>query len=377
MIMSFTHLRWKPTWTETLLLILIVIIFARQSAAVTTGASASVLLQPLYLVFNTLIFVTFSRIPLNAPAFRKAVKYSLIGAVLIAVGAVWLYGSRYIDENGAIVRATGSFNNPNQLGYFALCVTSLAAVLYLRGLFSGLSCVGIWGAAAFLVVLSASRAAVLGVLPALLIGVSALGKKRVTPLTLVICLLFAAGVGYLYVAGQFEHLDVVRRMQTNYGRYNNLSSRGWDVMPDTAPQFLFGRGLLGEELDSEIEVHVTFWSFMVDYGIFAFLLFMAVWLGWIRRVYQEFGLLGLAVIAAPATLYGLSHNGSRFTIVWVLIGLCWNRSLDRAPSSRAASPYGPAMPFGRPTTVDGPKIVPSASPFHQGKFGYAPRPFSK
>lgn len=339
----FTHFKWNPDWIESCLLVLVAIIFARQSFVMATGAPASVLLQPLYLFFNTLVVIAIRRVPLDDRLFRQVVKYSLAGSIIVALVALAIYGTHITVDKGIVQRSVGSFNNPNQLGYFALCVASIAALLYYREIISRWYCLALWGAAAFLVLASGSRGAVVGVLPGLLIGVAAMGRrKRLTPLAIGVFIVISGALTYFFTQGYFDNLELIRRWNAASGRYDTLGERGWGVMPGTALELLFGTGALGKELDFQLEIHSTFWSFMIDYGIFAFLLFLTVWLIWVRRVYGEFGLLGLAVIAAPATLYGLSHNGSRFTILWILIALTCNRTLER-PLVRVPGRIDPRM----------------------------------
>ena len=66
------------------------------------------------------------------------------------------------------------------------------------------------------------------------------------------------------------------------------------------------------------EVHSTLGSVINNYGFLGLILFSAVLAIWAFRLWQSYGAVGMISIAGPAMLYGITHNGIRFTIFWLL-----------------------------------------------------------
>ena len=55
------------------------------------------------------------------------------------------------------------------------------------------------------------------------------------------------------------------------------------------------------------------------------LLFLAFHIDWVKRMLRTDSALAVVVVAVPPLMYGLTHNGSRFTIYWLLLALCFSR----------------------------------------------------
>jgi hypothetical protein len=352
-IIRLVRMKWTPNRLETLLIFLALVVTFRESfAAIVEGAPASFdregkifrpLIQIPYIVFSAAIVVAVSRIPLSSPSFSLALKYGLILAVAVAVGGIMVYGVVWTIQSGQLYRAVGTFNNPNQLGYFAVCITSIASLLYLRRMISRATFLALVGVAGALVIASSSRAAIIAFGPAMIIGVGALlNRDRLSPAVLVLSLSFSALVALLFMGGAFDDFQFMRRLEgTGKRTTDSLEERGVILPFDQHPfGLLFGLGeyksvrLLGRE------VHNTFWSFMIKFGAIGFILFVGVWLLWIRRVYSESGLLGVVLIIIPPTVYGTTHNGSRFSLLWVLIGLSFNSSVSRPVRQRSSPGLG-------------------------------------
>ena len=69
------------------------------------------------------------------------------------------------------------------------------------------------------------------------------------------------------------------------------------------------------------EIHSTFAMILTAYGIIGFLIFSLLILVWILDIKRSYGLRGAICICAPALLYGLTHNGIRFSMFWVLFAI--------------------------------------------------------
>src|SRR5690606_15914645 len=87
----------------------------------------------------------------------SALSLGLIIAAFIAIFSVSLGGVSLQDSSAG--RAAGSFNNPNQLGYFSVCLLSLTYLIYRCNYFRYPTAVGLFCVSAFLSVVSLSKAA--------------------------------------------------------------------------------------------------------------------------------------------------------------------------------------------------------------------------
>ena len=66
------------------------------------------------------------------------------------------------------------------------------------------------------------------------------------------------------------------------------------------------------------EVHSTFMMILSSYGLIGFLIFSALMLFWVIDIEKTYGLNGVMCICAPTLLYGLTHNGIRFSMFWII-----------------------------------------------------------
>ncbi|QNM83142.1 hypothetical protein H8M03_01920 [Sphingomonas sabuli] len=350
----FSYRNHTLTKASIFLILLTILSFTVESLAVIIGAASyASFLEPTYLLYNSMILIAFSHIPLDQKRFRVAIITSLIVAASIAAVYGLAYGSVQRVSGGGYERTGGAFNNPNQLGFFGVCVASIAALMYMRDLISRKLCVLMWVMSLLIVLISVSRSSAAAIAFLLIFGMGAvLNKKRLSPVVFVAAL---AGVGTLFVAFQLGLLDqlqsVARLQQTGSSQYDSLSMRGYSIPFHNPLEFMFGVGsekaLVGTFF-TRIEVHSTWWSFMGKYGLLGFGLFVAVWLIWSRLIYKELGLLGLLIVVVPASINGITGNYSRFTALWILVGLPLNRSLWAArqatPDDRMLQPRRPFVP---------------------------------
>ncbi|MDG6348296.1 hypothetical protein QAA18_06005 [Luteimonas sp. 8-5] len=252
-------------------------------------------------------------------------KIGLVLAVLVAIAGVLLMGyGASVDSEGW--RSVGTFNNPNQLGYFSVCIISVAGLLYLRGKASLPLLLLFLGGGLFLAIASLSKAAMIScAFAALFIGFLASRSKLqflvgcVVAATLVVVALWLIESGHLSNYKFFTRLSGLGTQGDD-----SLAGRGYGVLMDVgALEFLFGYGaqevrqLVGHEL------HSTIASFFANYGAIGGFLFLSVIALWCVRVWRSLGLVAVLVVVVPPMMYGLTHNGSRFTIFWLLVAMSY------------------------------------------------------
>lgn len=285
------------------------------------------ILAPAYYAFNALVFLAFLR---TAAAFRaRFVRLIVCGYIASLLIQLALLSTGY----SAGVRATASFNNPNQLGYFALLVAAMIALVAGGGaarlLPKWLAVVGLL-AALWLAAVSLSKAAVVGVAvlcamlvrarPALAVGVT------------------LAGLSLSYVVDLEPVVTAVHQRIQLIGRDSDdsLEARGYNLLLEYPRYLILGAGEGAYyRFGREAEIHSTVAVVLFCFGLPGTLILAALF----YRAYK-LGRWKLFQWVTPMLCYGLTHHGLRFTEFWLVVGLLialaqWNIGLS-APSRRLA-----------------------------------------
>ncbi|WP_374407142.1 O-antigen ligase family protein [Pelagerythrobacter sp.] len=308
------------------------------------GADPQNLMSAVFLIYN--FIVPFAVFAYCSRYGDRPIAFGLMIAAVIAIGTVALNGVELQDVGGTS-RSTGSFNNPNQLGYFAVCLLSLTYLLRERGAYGNRVTIAFYGAALFLAIASLSKAAMVATFVVIFFA----SKPRMSRNYLAAWTLGVVGaVGlllYAYLAGYLDQYLFIQRLDgmLNEGD-SSLASRGYFAFLDGGIMQIF-LGLGSENVIRMVghEVHSTFFSILSNYGLVGFGLLLAVVIVWFRLLWRMHGFVGLVCIAGPAMMYGITHNGSRFTIFWILFAL----SLVPKPRSvpkRQARPQSAMPPPG-------------------------------
>lgn len=347
---------------DVLLIVLSTYVTAREAVAVMADpATISAMLAALYMFFNTMIVIAIARYPISEGHAQTSLRRAITLSVAVAFLGLLYFGANFTYGGAGFYRSDGTFNNPNQLAYFGICTGSLAALLLLRGIISRLLFGAILAGAVFMVAASASRAAAVAVVPLIVFGVATWISTRRTPATVWLAALVAFAVVTLLVLGGFlDQFDAVDRLRTSgSGANDRLENRGYQWYLETPLEFVFGLGQTSTaaHVIGDNEVHSTIWSFMITYGVIGFILFVALMIVWAKRVYSDFGLLGVMLVVFPPMLYGITHNGTRFTAFWLLVGLSLTVFPRLVPARRhwakAAGPARDPILAGFPRAAEG------------------------
>lgn len=228
----------------------------------------------------------------------------------------------YLTSGGSGLRATGSFNNPNQLAFFGLlCIGVLllghhaiapSRVVTILGIVAGLICISV----------SLSRA---GLLAAILMLLGSLiwppeppARRRRFRLGIIATLVGAS----LLLAqstrqGQATWVSTfgIRAGQEDAGGFQ--SARGYDRILEFPQYWIQGAGEGAFwRFDAASELHSTLGTIQVSYGVIGTLLFTGVLLSALRPSKFTF-----AYIIIGALVYGTAHNGIRNTIFWMILAI--------------------------------------------------------
>jgi hypothetical protein len=290
------------------------------------SAKEGFLMTPTYYIFDALLFVVVLIMYRRHRARFVSLTLNLVLASVLIQAAVSL-----VHVGGAGGRGAVLFKNPNQLGFFALLSASILTLGRRRfGLRTLPATVGLI-ACVQLAVLSASKAALAGT------GILAIFGLLSNPRAVILAAVGFAGL--LAFADPVIH--AVERAQHRIdetSRYGFLTDRGYDRILEYKEYWLLGSGEGDYErfedttLIGDHELHSSAGTLFFCYGIVGTGLFLI----FIGRIVVGARLRNV-VMLVPAGAYGLSHQGMRFTLLWVLLGLfVCVREIDLAPRRDAA-----------------------------------------
>ena len=279
----------------------------------------------IYYIFNLFVCLSVFQMCV-AVGYKRLLKLYLLGSALsLAV----CYIGVALNWSGS-GRVSGFFNNPNQLGYYAILMMSVF-VIYCRETKKGLTILLI-GLCAILNIWSLSKAALIGaaVLMVCYALISNEGKGVSRTVISVIAVIVVSTLLYLFM---FSDLDIfsnnyyitkVRMRILNMAGENDSdlgSGRGYGRILEIGVLVIVGVGqgaygrfaaLTGKEL------HSTYASILVSYGLIGFFgygyLFCKAIFSNKKRL---FNLLAMAGIL----LYSVSHDGIRSSLLWTLLAM--------------------------------------------------------
>lgn len=268
------------------------------------------LIQPLFYVFN---FSVFGSALLIARRDRKLfVRLTVVIAfVTIAVQVVMSFAN-----SAAIYRGQLFFNNPNQLGYYALLCACLFAMtqrpLEIPRLWSGIGVT----CCAYLAVLSASRASLAGILVLLLVLVFS------NPRTIIIGSL--VGIAMISLGGPLSNAIDESALRATTERDPKMSfaeERGYDRLWEYPQHLIIGAGegdfeRFAREGERPRELHSSFGAILFGYGVIGVGLFVVFFV----RVLKGAETREMLMIV-PAMIYTVAHQGLRFTMFWVVLSV--------------------------------------------------------
>lgn len=300
--------------------------FFVESFYVAVGAEVTSLITSVFFFYN--LFLVSAVYSYCVRYGLSDIKPGVVVACAIAIITVSTVGVSL--QEGGQGRAIGTFNNPNQLGYFSVCILSLTYLLYSHGHLKYIVAVGIFAFAIFLSIASLSKAAMVANLIVIFLALKPVNREDeprnkflAIGFTVFWILLVLLGLGFIlasYFDGNLDKYLFVKRLQgMSHEDDSSLGSRGYFAfLEGNIIQILFG---LGTERVSDIvghEVHSTLASVLNNYGVLGFLMFSGVLVIWGLKLWRAYGFIGMACLTGPAMLYGITHNGTRFTAFWIL-----------------------------------------------------------
>ncbi|HTE53098.1 MAG TPA: hypothetical protein VK698_19730 [Kofleriaceae bacterium] len=328
--------RWLLLFTAYILLVNLVWTVVQD--AYTLNTKDGFLLTCSFYIYNVTFFlcalVMYTR-------YRERFLWLTLQVTLASVVIQVLF-SLVLARGGS--RGEVLFNNPNQLGYYAVLSASILCLgrrqLGLRTLPAtiGLMC------SSYLALLSASKAALGAV--AILVVVGLLSNPRFIIMSLIAFSLLLVSSDRL--------TDAITKARNRIDTDESagfFEERGYDRILGNKEYWFFGAGEGGYRRFKETtiigahELHSSAGTIFFCYGIIGTILF--VLFSW--RVVQG-SRFRYILILLPASAYGLTHQGLRFTLLWVLLAMFIAlKDYERKPARvtvKRARPIGRIHPVG-------------------------------
>ena len=307
-----------------------------------TGENQMLLIVTYY-VFNCIaaILCIYIGQRIGVKKLKRALCKGCFYSIMIAAAGI-------IVKSGTEIRSTGFFNNPNQLGYYALLVLTMTAFFpdQLPAWQNALVLVlAIWAN-----IVSLSKASVIGS-AILVVCYTVWGSKRKSARKVLFRILILAVVfGTIYwflhsnssVIVDNTTLFTLRNRLLNMGAENDSqlgSGRGYDRIQEVGIHFLWGMGEGAYDRFRRlpgIEVHSSYINLLVSYGAVGFALY--IWLVGKALINRSYAIRNIACFSG-VLFYGITHNGIRNTMLWILIAAVMQASCSQAenPGDRLPS----------------------------------------
>lgn len=310
----------RPLKALLLFMAYVVLVNALWSVATLTfsiNAKEGFLMAPTYYLFNGLMFFSFLLM------FQRYGEFLLWLTVRLVLAAVFIQTLIAFALGASAGRSAVMFNNPNQLGYYALLSACIILLGQKRFQISTLLVTAGLAACSYLALLSASKAALasIGVL-----GIALLISRLRT--IVIASIVFGA---LIYTANPFSAaIDRAANRIESDSSYGFFEERGYDRIVAFPEYWAFGAGEGDYSRFKEIsvigahELHSSMATLFFCYGIAGIVLFG-------RFLWGALGGAGVRawVIVGAGFAYGMTHQGLRFRLLWLLLALvCCLRELQ-------------------------------------------------
>lgn len=315
-----------------LLFLIVVYMITRQLlyAMSSDHIDKSTLLPPIYFLFNILIFTTTVVFSSYVKNIDKYIKFGISLSLIIALIGMFYFGfSLQADDSGEIAyRAIGTFNNPNQLGYYSVCAGGIVTLLFINKNITFAVFAIMYTVVLFLAALSLSKSAMIAVVFYLFFFAQTKRSFLIVGNISLIAMMFLN-------IGELENYKFIERLaDIGSAADDNLEHRGYGVLLNPDMRLLFGWGegftLEGHEgggIGGHYgEVHSTLGSMVISYGLVGLMLFVYFLLKVFMKAKRAYGIVVSIALFMPFFLYGLMHNGIRFSIFWIYLGLLYGFS---------------------------------------------------
>jgi len=281
----------------------------------------------LYYIFNAFIFgstvILFKNDPQNM--LSKA-RIAVIASLVLQMAWILLF------DSNSDYRETGSFNNPNQLGYWAMLSSCYLLIINYGRRMPWIDVLGIL-ICTYFISESLSRATIISY--ALILIVFFIGPYMNMLTRIALLVLFSAYALFQiavlnnaeFLIRNFDKIErVVERLESVQSEDGLIEERGYERLLNYPQYILYGAGegahwrfnAKARIQDRGLEVHSGLAAILLGYGLLGFSLFSIFVLTIFQRVPPI-----LWVTLAAIMAYGITHQHIRFSGFWVYLGLIY------------------------------------------------------
>lgn len=246
----------------------------------------------------------------------------LYKSVTISVFVQFLISS-FIASTG--IRTTLFFNNPNQLGYFALLSLSILLLVLPKVKVSFISFFIGFISSIALIIISLSNAAIIsGALAIIFFSFSSISKNKGAKKYTMLTILLIALIATMYIINPtiLSENELIVKMNRRMTSAQNLGTeqfeyRRYNMITDNIQYLIFGAGEGNTRSRfGDGEIHSTLGIILFSYGIIGLSMFLLILKNIVhkQKLYDYYPILF-------CLLYGLVHNGVRHTYLWIIFGI--------------------------------------------------------
>jgi len=272
----------------------------------------SILRNSLFYFFNFLIFaaflITYSKVK---EKLIMVMSYSIFITIILQVVLSFFYLEIFSGFRQILF-----FNNPNQLGYFALLCTIIFFIISQDIEIKDIYQVLFYLSTMYLVVLSLSKVAILGYV----IFLVYLFKKRFMVLLFISIILI---IVYPVIDEEMRLLSNLESRMSSLGLEadDSLAGRGYDRIINHPQYLLFGAGEgSNKRFESKLpgEMHSGPGTIFFSYGAVGFILFLKVLYDLFKPLHKNWSYI---LYTLPAFFYSLAHQSFRWPLFWMLMAI--------------------------------------------------------
>lgn len=233
-----------------------------------------------------------------------------------------LQSSLAIATDALTSRTSLFFNNPNQLGYYALLAGSILVVIASQVRINVVFQIVAYFAFFFLCLISSSKAALAG---SLILASLALFNQGLLNAKQFLVLLIAMAAGYYFITTNYLGKELFTysydRFQTiGESRDDSIEGRGYDRILNNPGYMILGAGEGGyyrfDTLLKAAEIHSSFGTILFCYGVIGFFLFIR----FLTKIFKGGTIFNL-LYAVPIFVYSITHQGLRSTLFWIFLAI--------------------------------------------------------
>jgi len=272
---------------------------------------------------------------------------TIIGQFVLALINVSWDPSHYEDPSFLGYRRAVYFNNPNQLGLFALLCSTTSYVLFHRLRSDGVAVrfnaalvAAVIACSGYLILECGSRASLAGYVvfvASLVVMPGHLFRNRLILVGLLAAVCAVAVASFLYLSDNISAVGRVLDLADDFTIDTSDEERGYQRIL-SYPEYLFfgaGEGLL-HRFDADLELHSFFGTLLFSYGVLG----LGCWLFVIGYLIYRGGFMAVFTIT-PILLYTITHNAGRVPSLWIffaILAIATEPRLRRSSQSVQAHP---------------------------------------